>query len=93
MTSDRWREVSRIYDALLTKAPGVRAAALDKLYAHHDTVRREVEAPLADDSAAAGLDGGVAFLVTELVQGDSLTVRLERGPFPFEQALQTAGEM
>ena len=40
-----------------------------------------------------GREGGVAFLVMELVQGESLAVRLERGRLPFEQALQTAVEI
>jgi hypothetical protein len=39
---DRWREVSRIYGAVLTKPPDARAAALDKLCAHDGTLRREV---------------------------------------------------
>ena len=183
MNPDRWREVSRIYGAVLTRPPDARAAALDKLCAHDGTLRREVESLLAEDSAVAALDGvaaaglwpaadltgrmlgpyrlesvlgaggmgqvyraidtrlnrtvavkvlpsaladdaqfrarfereaksiaalnhphictlhdvgdegGVAFLVMELVQGESLAARLERGSLAFEQALQTAVEI
>src|SRR5262249_34181557 len=52
MTPERWRQVTRIYGAVLTKAPDVRAAALVELCPDDEALRKEVESLLAVDSGA-----------------------------------------
>src|SRR4051794_11065827 len=56
MTPERWRDVSRIYGAVLTKSPGDRPAALASLCADDAELRREVESLLASGQGAALID-------------------------------------
>src|SRR6478672_5626400 len=56
MTPDRWREVSRIYGAVLTKPESERPAVLGFLCANDDELRREVESLLQSGQIAALLD-------------------------------------
>src|SRR5262249_61377316 len=56
MTPERWRQVTRVYGAVMTKPPAARAAALAELCPDDEALRKEVESLLADDSGAAVLD-------------------------------------
>ena len=38
----------------------------------------------------AGVEGGVPFVVTELLEGETLRARLDRGPIPFRKAVEYA---
>ncbi len=40
-----------------------------------------------------GREGGVDFLVLELLEGESLATRLQRGPLPLDQALRHGAEI
>jgi eukaryotic-like serine/threonine-protein kinase len=70
MDPDRWREITRIYGAVLTKSPEVRAAALADLCARDAELRREVESLLADASALPVLDRPVAETAAALLTDD-----------------------
>ena len=89
MTPERWRQVTRIYGAVLTKAPGARAAALAELCSDDEALRKEVESLLADDSGAGVLDqplGEVASsLADQTLSGRSL------GPYRLESAIGAGG--
>ena len=56
MTPDRWREVSRIYGAVLTKPESDRPTALASLCANDAELRAEVESLLQSGTDAALLD-------------------------------------
>jgi len=56
MTPDRWREVSRIYGAVLTKPESDRPAAIAEFCANDSELRKEVESLLASGIGAAVLD-------------------------------------
>jgi hypothetical protein len=56
MTSDRWREVSRIYGAILTKPESDRPTALASLCADDADLRREVESLLNSGTDEALID-------------------------------------
>src|SRR5580693_10587999 len=40
-----------------------------------------------------GEDGGRAYIVSELVEGESLRAMLDRGPLPLRKAVEIAGQM
>src|SRR4051812_29092791 len=56
MNADRWREVSRIYGAVLTRSESDRPTALDDLCANDPELRAEVESLLQSGQSAALLD-------------------------------------
>ena len=51
MNPDRWKQVSRIYGAVLTKPEAARAAALAELCADDAELRRDVESLLREEGA------------------------------------------
>lgn len=53
MTPERWREVSRIYGAVLTTPQSDRATTLDSLCANDSELRQEVESLLRSGQGAA----------------------------------------
>ena len=60
MTPDRWREVSRIYGAVLTRPDSERPAVLAALCANDAELRREVESLLQSGQDIALLDRAAA---------------------------------
>jgi Tol biopolymer transport system component len=55
MTGERWLRVRQLFEAVLDRPPAERAGFLASAACDDDTLRREVEALLAADAAAAGL--------------------------------------
>jgi eukaryotic-like serine/threonine-protein kinase len=53
MTPNRWRLISQVYSAAREREPSQRTAFLDQECAGDETLRRDLEALLAEDSAAA----------------------------------------
>ena len=53
MNADRWREVTRIYGAVVARPADERAAAMAALCANDPELRREIES-LLDESAHGG---------------------------------------
>jgi len=80
MDQDRWREVSRVYGAVLTRPREARAAALDQLCGEDAALRREVESLLREEAASIDQPASVvaSSLVSEDLSGRTLGVfRLE----------------
>ena len=48
MDADRWRQVSRVYGAVLTKPPSARDQLLAELCANDAALRRDVESLLRE---------------------------------------------
>jgi serine/threonine protein kinase len=89
MTPERWRQVTRVYGAVMTKPPAARAAALAELCPDDEALRQEVESLLADDGGAALLDRPLADVAGSVVQQD-LTGRT-LGPYRLESAIGAGG--
>jgi eukaryotic-like serine/threonine-protein kinase len=89
MTPDRWRQVTRVYGAVMTKPPGARAAALAELCPDDEALRKEVESLLADDSGAALLDRPLGDVAASVVQQDLSGRTL--GPYRLESAIGAGG--
>jgi len=74
MTPERWRQVTEVFHAALTRTGSARAPYLDQVCAGDPTLRAEVEAMLAVDPAA-GLDAiGVDLSVTSTPHLESGTM-------------------
>src|SRR5215470_18248195 len=56
MTPERWREVTEIYGAVVSRAPDQRAAAVAELCGTDETLRREIESLLESQHGASLLD-------------------------------------
>jgi hypothetical protein len=81
MDSERWQRVAHLYEAVLEREPGERAAFLTEATGDDDGLRREVESLLEHDSmpvlidepmlatAAAMLDDGASDLKTGALLG------------------------
>jgi serine/threonine protein kinase len=89
MTPERWRQVTRVYGAVMTKPPEVRAAALRELCPDDEVLRKEVESLLADDSGAALLDQPLADVASSLVD-QNLSGRT-LGPYRLDAAIGAGG--
>ena len=56
MTPERWREVTQIYGAVVSRAPEQRAAAVAELCGNDAELRREIESLLESQHGASLLD-------------------------------------
>jgi TolB-like protein/Tfp pilus assembly protein PilF/predicted Ser/Thr protein kinase len=63
MKPERWRQVDRVFQEALERAPAERAAFIREACGHDDSLRREVEALLAADVQAEGFIEAPAFAV------------------------------
>jgi serine/threonine-protein kinase len=88
MTPERWRQVTRVYGAVLTKPPAARAAALAELCPDDEALRKEVESLLADDSGAL-LDRPLGDVASSLAD-QNLSGRT-LGPYRLESAIGAGG--
>jgi eukaryotic-like serine/threonine-protein kinase len=89
MTPERWRQVTRVYGALMTQPPAARAAALAELCPGDEALRKEVEALLADESGAAVLDRPLGDVASSLV-GENWCGRA-LGPYRLEKTIGAGG--
>ncbi len=94
MTPNRWRLISQVYNAAREREPSQRTAFLDQECAGDETLRRDLEALLAEDSAAArfleqpALDAAMRGLVDEppgSLEGGQL------GPYHVHELLGAGG--
>jgi len=88
--AERWREVDRIFEAVLDRPPGERTAFLDAACAADPELRREVERLLAADAReAVFLDrpAGEVFGLTEEDRGE----RSRLGPYRLLRAIGRGG--
>jgi serine/threonine protein kinase len=56
MTPERWREITQIYGAVVSRAPEQRAAAVAKLCGTDETLRREIESLLESQRGVSLID-------------------------------------
>jgi len=95
MDSNRWRQVERIYHAVLECEPGRRSAFLAEACNGDEELRSEVQSLLAQDGSREGwLDRpaweGVASLLGD-VSTSHLTPGAQLGPYRIEMLLGTGG--
>jgi eukaryotic-like serine/threonine-protein kinase len=89
MTPERWRHVTRVYGAVMTKPPEARPAALLELCPDDEGLRKEVESLLADESGPAVLDRPFSEVASSLVD-QNLSGRT-LGPYRLESAIGAGG--
>jgi len=90
MTPERWRDVSRIYGAVLTKAPDARVEFLRDVCKDDEELRREVESLLNADNNSVILDrpaGGV----TGVLEGVRPRIGSQLGAFRIDGLLGVGG--
>jgi Tol biopolymer transport system component len=90
MSSDRWREVSRLYHAAMAQPPDARVAFLTEA-CPDDTVRQEVEALLAQPQSAPGFLEPGAFGEAVLALGDVAALTGSIGPYEIQGLLGVGG--
>jgi serine/threonine-protein kinase len=88
MTPERWRELTRIYGAVVSQAPERRAAAVAELCGADEELRREIEALLANQHETPLLDRTVG-AHPSVVQ--LLTVGSQLGVFRIDSLLGVGG--
>jgi Tol biopolymer transport system component len=94
MTPDRWRQISRVYHAARDVEPSQRPAFLDQVCAGDETLRRDLESLLREDSADALFLEQPALDVATRVIGDEPHVSLEGaqlGPYQVQDLLGAGG--
>jgi serine/threonine protein kinase len=91
MNPDRWKQVSRIYGAVLTKPEGARAAALAELCAEDGELRREVESLLNSGTDAPVLDRAAADRPSVMAMMDGVAVGSQIGAFQITGLLGVGG--
>jgi eukaryotic-like serine/threonine-protein kinase len=89
MNRDRWRDVSRIYGAVLTKAPDAREMFLRDACKDDPELRREVESLLKDHGSLM-IDGS-ASQVTGALKVQTLTSGAQLGPHRIESVIGAGG--
>jgi Tol biopolymer transport system component len=93
--------VYRARDTRLDRAVAIKVLQTDLSENLHARERFEYEAraishinhPHICTLYDIGEEGGVSFLVMELLEGETLAVRLQRGPLPIDQAIAFAGQI
>jgi hypothetical protein len=87
MTPERWREVSRIYGAVLTKPESDRQTALASLCANDAEMRREVESLLQSGTDAALIDRAATERPSTLGLLDGRAIGTQIGVFRIDSLL------
>ena len=91
MTPDRWREVSRIYGAVLTKPESDRPTALASLCANDAELRAEVESLLQSGTDAALIDRAATERPSTLGLIDGRAIGTQIGVFRIDSLLGVGG--
>lgn len=89
MTPARWRDVTRVYAAVVGRDPAARGEALAAACGNDEELRREVEALLAEDAGATILDRRLSETAAAVGLRD-LTGRL-LGPYRLEAPIGAGG--
>jgi Tol biopolymer transport system component/predicted Ser/Thr protein kinase len=89
MNRDRWRDVSRIYGAVLAKAPDVREVFLRDACGEDQELRREVESLLKETESLV-IDGSASQLARAL-KVPALTAGAQLGPHRIESVIGAGG--
>jgi serine/threonine protein kinase/Tol biopolymer transport system component len=88
VTPDRWREVTQIYGAVLSRAPDGRAAAVAELCGADTELRREIESLLESQHGASLLDRPAADHPSVM---QMLTIGSQIGVFRIDSLLGVGG--
>src|SRR4029077_21126300 len=91
MTPDRWREVSRIYGAVLTKPESDRQTALASLCANDLELRAEVESLLQSGTDIALIDRAATERPSTLGLIDGRAIGTQIGVFRIDSLLGVGG--
>jgi serine/threonine-protein kinase len=91
MNPERWREVSRIYGAVLTRSESDRPGVLADLCANDQELRREVESLLASGAGAALLDRVAVDRPSVMAMTNGITVGSRIGVFEIQSLLGVGG--
>src|SRR5262245_55910532 len=91
MNPDRWKQVSRIYGAVLTKPERDRAAAVVSLCANDAELRREVESLLASGQDIALLERAATAQPTTLGLLNGSPIGTQIGVFRIDSLLGVGG--
>src|SRR4029077_6140618 len=91
MTPDRWREVSRIYGAVLTKPESDRQTALASLCANDLELRAEVESLLQSGTDAALIDRAATERPSTLGLIDGRPIGTQIGVFRIDSLVGVGG--
>jgi serine/threonine protein kinase/Tol biopolymer transport system component len=89
MNRDRWRDVSRIYGAVLTKAPDARDVYLRDACKDDEELRREVESLLKENGGLV-IDGAVSEMAAAL-KVPTLTSGSQLGPHRIDSVIGAGG--
>jgi serine/threonine-protein kinase len=91
MHPERWREVSRIYGAVLTRPESDRPAVLAELCANDAELRREVESLLASGTGAALLERAAVERPSVMAMTNGVTIGSRIGVFDIQSLLGVGG--
>src|SRR4249920_1160662 len=91
MTPERWREVSRIYGAVLTKSESDRSTVLASLCANDEELRAEVESLLQSGTDAALIDRAATERPSTLGLIDGRAIGTQIGVFRIDSLLGVGG--
>src|SRR5580765_6530815 len=91
MNPDRWRDVSRIYGAVLTRPESDRPAALAALCADDQELRLEVESLLASGTGAALIDRVAVDRPSVMAIANGMTIGSTIGVFRIDALLGVGG--
>ncbi len=92
MTTERWQQASRIFEAALEREPAAREAFLVHACGDDQELRQEVESLLANEGASALIDSSIWDLADDLLPSDlGLAPGAQVGPYRIEGVLGAGG--
>jgi serine/threonine protein kinase/Tol biopolymer transport system component len=93
VTPERWRQITEVFHAALTRDAGDRAAFLVEVCAGDEEVRREVESMLAQPNLSDGFLDGLSFAAIPTLDGIGASVLAGRrfGPYQIEARIGAGG--
>src|SRR5262245_42192072 len=91
MTPERWRDVSRIYGAVLTRPEADRPGALVDLCANDAELRREVESLLASGTLPPIVDRAAVDRPSVMAMANGVAIGSQIGVFRIDALLGVGG--